>query len=90
MEIAEQGAKSKDFASAAQYASKACLGGSSAGCRLLARHRGELTGALLVDADRALGLACGKKVADACALAADAGVPVRIESPVSPVPLTKN
>ena len=90
MAIAEQGAKDKDFATAGQYGSKACLAGSPAGCRMVVKYRRELTGDLLVEADRALGLACGKKVVDACALASDSGVPVRIESPAAATPIVKN
>ncbi len=88
MEIAEASVRTKDFAGAAEFGGKACMFGSPAGCRLLTKHRSELVGNALVEADRALGLACGKKVVEACALAADSGVPIRIEAPAAPIPLT--
>ena len=89
MEFADHGARTKDYARAVEYAAKACTFGSPAGCRMLVKYRGSLNDATLADADRALGVACGNSVVDACALAADAGVPMRIEAPVAPVPVSQ-
>ncbi len=80
LELAEQDVKVKDFAGAAELGARACAAGSTAGCRLMSKHRSELSATVRVEADRALGVACGKKVAEACALATDAGVPMVIEA----------
>jgi TPR repeat protein len=90
LDIAEEGSKDRNYPVATQYGGKACIAGSAAGCRLLVKHRLELTQELQMETDRALGVACGRRVTEACEIAADSGIPLRIESPAAPIPISKN
>ena len=89
VEIAEQRAREKAYVLAAQFGAKGCLAGSPTGCKLFVKHRSELAGQMLTEGDRALGIACAKKVRDACTLASQEGVPTVIETTVAPVPLSR-
>lgn len=90
VELGEQRARVKDFAGAADFGARGCAAGSMVGCRMLVKHRLELTDAARVKADRSLGIACGKKIADACGLAADAGVATVVEAATKATPMTQN
>ncbi len=90
VDLAEQRIRVKDYAGAADFGARGCAAGSTAGCRIVVKHRLELTDAARVKADRSLGIACGKKVADACGLAADVGVKTVVEAAAGPAPMTRN
>lgn len=87
VELAEEKVKQKLFVSAAQLGAKGCEAGSPTGCQIFARYRLELTPDALAAGDRALGLACGKNVEGACALAADEGITTTIVAPERPIPV---